>query len=88
LFDFSAGLLRLRLCFLVASGVVGLARLAGFSWGWTALAAAAAHFVIALLLLLVLRRQMSKPFFRTTRIELKEDREWVKNLNAANQSTR
>jgi uncharacterized membrane protein YqjE len=33
--------------FLVASGVVGLAHLAGISWVWTALAAAGAHFVIA-----------------------------------------
>jgi uncharacterized membrane protein YqjE len=74
--------------FLVASGVVGLAHLAGISWGWTALAAAAAHFAIALVLLLIMRRQLTKPFFRATRIELKEDREWVKNLNAANQPTR
>ena len=73
--------------FLIASGVVGLARLAGISWGWTALAAAGAHFVIALILLLVMRRQMSKPFFRVTLTELKEDREWVKNLNTKNQPT-
>ena len=74
--------------FLVASGVVGLAHLAGISWGWTALGAAGAHFVIALILLLVARKQMTKPFFRATFTELKEDREWVKNLNAANQPTR
>ena len=73
--------------FLIASGVVGLAHLAGISWGWTALAAAGAHFVIALILLLVMRRQMSKPFFRVTLTELKEDREWVKNLNTKNQPT-
>jgi uncharacterized membrane protein YqjE len=73
--------------FLIASGVVGLAHLAGISWVWIALAAAAAHFVIAFVLLLVTRRQMSKPFFRATLTELKEDREWVKNLNATNQST-
>lgn len=73
--------------FLIASGVVSLAHLAGISWGWTALAAAGAHFVIALILLLVMRRQMSKPFFRVTLTELKEDREWVKNLNTKNQPT-
>jgi len=73
--------------FLVASGVVGLAHLAGISWGWTALGAAAAHFVIALILLLVARNQMTKPFFRATLTELKEDREWVKNLKAPNQPT-
>jgi uncharacterized membrane protein YqjE len=70
--------------FLIASGVVGLAHLAGISWVWTALAAAGAHFVIALILLLVARGQMTKPFFRATLTELKEDREWVKNLNATN----
>jgi Putative Actinobacterial Holin-X, holin superfamily III len=71
--------------FLAASGVVGLAHLAGISWVWTALAAAAAHFVVALILLLVARSQMSKPFFLGTLTELKEDREWVKNLNATSQ---
>ena len=34
--------------FLIASGVVGLAHLAGIWWVWMALAAAGAHFVIAL----------------------------------------
>jgi uncharacterized membrane protein YqjE len=73
--------------FLIASGVVGLAHLAGISWVWAALAAGGAHFVVALILLLVARRQMAKPFFRATLTELKEDREWVKNLNATNLPT-
>jgi uncharacterized membrane protein YqjE len=73
--------------FLIASGVVGLAYLAGISWVWTALAAAGAHFVIALILLFVARSQMTKPFFRATLTELKGDREWMKNLNATNQPT-
>ena len=73
--------------FLIASGIVGLAYLAGISWVWTALAAAGAHFVIALILLFVARSQMTKPFFRATLTELKEDREWMKNLNATNQPT-
>jgi uncharacterized membrane protein YqjE len=72
---------------LVASGVVGLAHLAGISCGWTALAAAGAHFVIAFVLLLVARSRMTKPFFRATLTELKEDREWVKNLKATNPPT-
>jgi uncharacterized membrane protein YqjE len=71
--------------FLIAAGVVGLAHLAGISWVWTALAAAGAHFVIAFILLLVGHGQMTKPFFRATLTELKEDRKWVKNLNATNQ---
>ena len=73
--------------FLIASSIIGLAHLAGVSWVWTALAAAAAHFVIALILLLVARSQLTKPFFRATLIELKEDRGWMKNLSATNQST-
>jgi hypothetical protein len=51
------------------------------------LAVAVAHFVIALILLLVARSQMTKPFFRATLTELKEDREWVKNLTQTNQPT-
>ena len=73
--------------FLIASAVVGVAHLAGISWAWTALAAAAAHFVIALILLLIARNRITKPFFRTTVTELKKDREWLKNLNLADQPT-
>jgi uncharacterized membrane protein YqjE len=51
------------------------------------LAAAGAHFLIALVLLLVARSQMTKPFFRATLTELNEDREWLKNLNPADQPT-
>ena len=85
-------ILALVLCvlgyvFLIASAVVGLANLAGSSWVWTALTVAVTHFVIALILLLVARSQMTKPFFRATLTELKEDREWVKNLKSTNQPT-
>jgi uncharacterized membrane protein YqjE len=73
--------------FLITSGVVGLAHLAGISWVWMALAAAGAHFVIALVLILVARSQMTRPFFRATLTELKGDRQWLKNLNATNQPT-
>jgi uncharacterized membrane protein YqjE len=41
--------------FLIASAVIALARLAGISWIWTALAAPGVHFVVALILLLVAR---------------------------------
>src|SRR6266403_1697783 len=63
------------------------AHLAGVSWPWIALAAAAVHFIIALILLLVARSRITKPLFRTTLAELKKDREWLKNLDATNQST-
>ena len=73
--------------FFIASAVVALAHLAGISWVWTALAAAGAHFVVALMLLLAARSRMTKPLFRATLTELKEDREWLKNLDATNQPT-
>jgi uncharacterized membrane protein YqjE len=70
--------------FLIASAVAGSAHLAGISWVWTALAAAGAHFMIALILLVIARNRMTKPFFRATLTELKEDREWLNNLDAKN----
>ncbi len=73
--------------FLITGAVVGLAHLAGISWPWIALAAAAVHFIIALVLFLVARSRITKPLFRTTLAELKKDREWLKNLDATNQST-
>jgi uncharacterized membrane protein YqjE len=73
--------------FFITGVVVGLAHLAGISWPWIALAAAAAHFIFALILLLVARSRITKPLFRNTRAELKKDREWLKNLDATNQST-
>jgi uncharacterized membrane protein YqjE len=73
--------------FLITGAVVGLAHLAGISWPWIALAAAAVHFIIALVLLMVARSRITKPLFRTTLAELRKDREWLKNLDATNQST-
>jgi len=73
--------------FLITGAVVGLAHLAGVSWPWIALTAAAVHFIIALVLLLVARSRITKPLFHTTLAELKKDREWLKNLDATNQST-
>jgi len=73
--------------FLITGAVVGVAHLAGVSWPWIALAAAAVHFVFALVLLLVARSRITKPLFHATLAELKKDREWLKNLDATNQST-
>jgi uncharacterized membrane protein YqjE len=85
-------ILALLLCgvgyvFLITGTVVGVAHLAGISWPWIAVSAAALHFVIALVLLLIARSQITKPFFHTTMAELKKDREWLRNLDATNQST-
>jgi len=84
---FAVLLCALGYVFLITGAVVGLAHLAGISWPWIALAAAALHFIIALVLLLIARSQITKPFFRATLAELKKDREWLKHLDATNQST-
>jgi uncharacterized membrane protein YqjE len=73
--------------FLITGAVVGVAHLAGISWPWVALAAAVVHFIVAMILLLVARSRITKPLFRATLSELKKDREWLKNLDATNQST-
>ena len=69
--------------FLLASIVVGVARLAHVSWLWTALIAAAIHFVFALFLLVIVRVKMTKPLFRATAAEFKEDREWLKQIGTS-----
>ena len=84
---FALLLCALGYVFLITGAVAGLAHLAGISWPWIALAAAALHFIIALVLLLIARSQITKPFFRATLAELKKDREWLKHLDATNQST-
>jgi uncharacterized membrane protein YqjE len=84
---FALLLCALGYVFLITGAVVGLAHLVGISWPWIALAAAALHFIIALVLLLIARSRITKPFFRVTLAELKKDREWLRNLQATNQST-
>jgi uncharacterized membrane protein YqjE len=73
--------------FLVVAVVAGLAKLIGTSWPMIVLAAALLHFIVAAVLVLVARSQITKPVFRATRIELRKDREWLKNLDATNRST-
>jgi uncharacterized membrane protein YqjE len=84
---FALLLCALGYVFLITGVVVGLAHLVGVSWPWIALAAAALHFFFALILALVARSRITKPVFRATLAELKKDREWLKNLDATNQST-
>jgi uncharacterized membrane protein YqjE len=84
---FALLLCALGYVFLITGAVVGLAHLAGISWPWIALAAAALHFIVALMLLLIARSRITKPFFRATLDELKKDREWLRNLQATDQST-
>ena len=72
--------------FLVVAAVAGLAHLMGTSWAVIVLAAAILHFIVALALAFVARSRITKPLFRATRIELRKDREWLKNLEATNRS--
>ena len=83
---FALLLCALGYVFLITGAVVGLAHLIGISWPWIALAAAVVHFIVALVLLFVARSRITKPLFRATLTELKKDREWLKNLDATNQS--
>jgi uncharacterized membrane protein YqjE len=83
---FAVLLCALGYVFLITGAVVGLAHLVGISWPWIALAAAGLHFIIALVLLLIARSRITKPFFRATLAELKKDREWLRSLDATNQS--
>ena len=73
--------------FLVASAVVWLARTAGVTWWWIALAAAGLHFLFALILLLVAKIWTAKPLFPATSAELEKDRQWLKSLDARSRST-
>src|SRR6201981_1054166 len=84
---FALLLCALGYVFLITGAVVGLAHLAGISWPWIALAAAVLHFIIALVLLLIARSRITKPFLSATLAELRKDREWLRSLDAKNQST-
>jgi uncharacterized membrane protein YqjE len=84
---FALLLCALGYVFLITGIVVGLAHLAGISWPWIAIAAAALHFIIALVLLLIAWNRITRPFFRVSLAELRKDREWLRNLDATNQST-
>ena len=66
--------------FLIASAIVGFAHLLQISWLWTALIAAGIHFIVALFLLILFRSTLMKPLFRETAAELKEDREWLRQI--------
>jgi uncharacterized membrane protein YqjE len=70
--------------FLIVFAIVGLAHLIGVSWIWVTLVIALIHFAIALFCLVIARGQMKHPLFQETRMVLKEDSEWLKNLDQAN----
>jgi uncharacterized membrane protein YqjE len=73
--------------FLIASAVFGIAKALQISWIWISLGAAGLHFVLALICVLIARSRMHKSMFEMTGVELKKDREWLKNLDKKNPST-
>jgi uncharacterized membrane protein YqjE len=73
--------------FLIASAVAWLARIAGVTWWWIALAAAGLHFLIAFVLLLMAKTWTAKPLFPATSAELEKDRQWLKSLDGRSRPT-
>jgi uncharacterized membrane protein YqjE len=73
--------------FLVASAIAGLAHVLHTSWVKITLGAAVVHFVLAFVCVMIARGRMHKSMFEMTGVELKKDREWLKNLDKANRST-
>src|SRR3954464_16065686 len=67
--------------FLVASAIAGLSHALHVSWVKITLAAAVLHFVLAFVCVMIARNRMHKSMFEMTGVELKKDREWLKNLD-------
>ena len=73
--------------FLVASAIAGLSQALHMSWIKITLIAAGLHFVLAFVCVLIARSRMHKSMFEMIGVELKKDREWLKNLNKESRST-
>ena len=73
--------------FLVASAIAGLSHALQISWVKVSLMAAGLHFLLAFVCVMVARSRMHKSMFEMTGVELKKDREWLKNLDKKNPST-
>src|SRR2546423_9052172 len=69
--------------FLIVCLVVGIAHWIGISSAWTVLVAALLHFAGALFCAVIARGQFKRPMFHDTAAVLKEDTEWLKNLDQA-----
>ncbi len=67
--------------YLVVFAIVGIAHLLGVWWLWVALGVGLLHFVVALFCLIIARAQAKHPMLQDTATVLKEDTEWLKNLD-------
>ena len=84
----AAGILGLfGYVFLVASAVFGLAHALHVSWVKISLGAALLHFILAFVCVMIAKARMHKPMFEMTSVELKKDREWLKNQDKKSHST-
>jgi uncharacterized membrane protein YqjE len=83
----AAFLLVFGYLFLVASAIAGLSQALHMSWIKITLLAAGLHFVLAFICVMIARSRMHKPMFEMTGVELKKDREWLKNLDKESRST-
>jgi uncharacterized membrane protein YqjE len=77
----AALLVLLGYLFLIVFVIVSVAHLIGVSWIWTALVVALLHFAGALFCVIIARGQLKRPLFRDTASVLKEDTQWLKNLD-------
>ena len=73
--------------FLVASAVFGLAHALHVSWVKISLGAALLHFILAFVCVMIAKSRMRKSMFEMTSVELKKDREWLKNQDRKSHST-
>jgi uncharacterized membrane protein YqjE len=67
--------------FLIVSIIFSIAHFFGISWTWVALGAALIHFLVAICFVIFARQQVKHPILRETANVLKEDTEWLKNLD-------
>lgn len=74
-------LVLLAYLLLMAFAIAGIAHLLGVWWIWVALVWALLHILIAFFCLVIARGQLKHPMFQETRGVLKEDTEWLKNLD-------
>jgi uncharacterized membrane protein YqjE len=73
--------------FLVSAAIAGLAHAFHVSWVKITLGAAVLHFLLAFVCVLIARARMHKSMFEMTTVELKKDREWLKNQDKKSHST-
>jgi uncharacterized membrane protein YqjE len=70
--------------FLIVFVIFEVAHLLGVAWMWVALGLALLHFVLALACLIFARGLLKHPILRETANVLKEDTQWLKNLDQNN----